>query len=68
MSNCTGIPKGKEKERLYEPIGIKSNKSFTGVLKTLVDIEEDKFAKGEITKIDYEELRNKAKEINSTQE
>ena len=67
MSNCSGVPKGKEKERLYEPIGIKSNKSFTGVLKTLVDIEEEKFSKGEITKINYEELRKKAKEMNSTQ-
>ena len=54
MSICTGIPKGKEEDRLYEPIGIKPNKSFTGALKTLVDIEEEKFAKGEITKIDYE--------------
>lgn len=61
MSNCNGIPKSKEKDRLYEPIGIKTNKSFTGVLKTLVDIEEEKFAKGEITKIDYKELRSKAK-------
>lgn len=67
MSICTGIPKGKEEDRLYEPIGIKPNKSFTGALKTLVDIEEEKFAKGEITKIDYEELRNKAKEMNGTQ-
>ena len=63
-----GIPKGKEKNRLYEPIFIKTVKPLTGVLKELVDKAEEQFAKGEINSIDYEELRKKAKEIeNSTQ-
>lgn len=66
MSNYNGIPKGKEKDRLYEPLGI-SGEPFKGTLKKLVDIEEEKFARGEITKINYEELRKKAKEIDSTQ-
>lgn len=63
-----GIPKGKEKNRLYEPIVIKMEEPFTGVLKKLVEEAEEQFAKGKINLIDYEELRKKAKEIeNSTQ-
>lgn len=66
--NFDGIPKGKEKNRLYEPITIKVIKPIKGVLKELVDEVEEKFSKGEINSIDYEELRKKAIEIeNSTQ-
>ena len=35
-----GIPKGKEKNRLYEPIVIKMEEPFTGVLKKLVEEAE----------------------------
>lgn len=63
------IPKGKEKNRLYEPIVIDKSRStpYTGILKKLVDEEELKFKNGEINLIDYEKLRKKALEIeNST--
>ena len=63
IMNFNGIPKGKEKNRLYEPIAVSVVKPFTGVLKKLVDEAEEKFAKGEIDLIDYEELRKQAKEI-----
>ena len=52
-----GIPKGKEKNRLYEPIVIKTVKPLTGVLKELVDkdksIKNVRFA-GAVTNVqDY---------------
>lgn len=66
--NFDGIPKGKEKNRLYEPIVVEVVEPITGILKKLVDEAEEKFSKGEINSIDYEELRKKAIEIeNSTQ-
>lgn len=40
--NFNGIPKGKEKNRLYEPIAVSVVKPFTGVLKKLVDVAEGK--------------------------
>lgn len=61
--NFNGIPKGKERNRLYEPIAVEVVKPFTGVLKKLVTEAEEKFEKGEIDLIDYEELRKQAKEI-----
>lgn len=65
--NFNGIPKGKEKNRLYEPLTIKTVKPFTGILRELVDNAEEQFEKGEIDSIDYEKLRKKANEIeNST--
>ncbi len=59
------MPKGKERDRLYEPMWPNPKKSvpFTGILKELVDEEERKFDKGEVSVIDYEELRKKAKEL-----
>lgn len=59
----TPIPKGKEKHPLYEPIGVKAVEPYTGTLKKLVDEANEKFRKGEINLIDFEELRSKAKEI-----
>lgn len=61
--NFNGIPKGKEKNRLYEPIAVEIVEPYTGVLKKLIVEAEEKFAKGEIDLIDYEELRKQAKEI-----
>jgi hypothetical protein len=58
-----GIPKGKEKNRLYEPVVMEMMEPLTGVLKELVEEAEEQFEKGEINSIDYEELRKKAKEI-----
>lgn len=64
----SGIPKEKEKNRLYEPVVMEMVEPFTGILKELVDKAEEQFAKGKINSIDYEELRKKAKEIeDSTQ-
>lgn len=63
-----GIPEGKEKNRLYEPVVMKMGEPLTGILKKLVEEAEEQFAKGEINSIDYEELRKKAKKIeDSTQ-
>ena len=63
-----GIPKGKEKKRLYEPVVMEMGEPLTGILKKLVEEAEEQFAKGEINSIDYEELRKKAKKIeDSTQ-
>lgn len=61
--NFNGIPKGKEKNRLYEPIAVEIVEPYTGVLKKLIVEAEEKFAKGKIDLIDYEELRKQAKEI-----
>lgn len=61
--NFNGIPKGKEKNRLYEPIAVEIVEQYTGVLKKLIVEAEEKFAKGKIDLIDYEELRKQAKEI-----
>ena len=59
------MPKGKEKDRLYEPIAIEVEKSsiYTGILKKLVEEAENKFENEEINLIDYEELRQKAKQL-----
>ena len=57
-----GIPKGKEKNRLYEPVVMEMMEPLTGVLKELIEEAEEQFAKGEINSIDYEELRKKTKE------
>lgn len=63
-----GIPKGKEKNRLYEPVVMEMGEPLTGILKKLVEEAEEQFANGEINSIDYEELRKKAKKIeDSTQ-
>lgn len=63
-----GIPKGKEKNRLYEPVVMEMGEPLTGILKKLVEEAEEQFAKGEINSIDYEKLRKKAKKIeDSTQ-
>lgn len=63
-----GIPKEKEKNRLYEPVVMEMAEPLTGILKKLVEEAEEQFAKGEINSIDYEELRKKAKKIeDSTQ-
>ena len=57
------MPKGKD--RLYEPIAIEVEKSsiYTGILKKLVEEAEYKFENGETNLIDYEELRQKAKQL-----
>ncbi len=57
------MPKGKEKDRLYEPISIEIVEPFTGILKELINEEHRKFDRGEVSVIDYEELRKKAKEL-----